>query len=65
MNIRQLFNFLVEEAKYPLSFEFKIQDKNNNQRWLKGNFFKDTEFGEFEVENFFWILCRHFRGEIS
>ena len=50
---KELFNYLTEEAKYPVSFEFKIQDRNKNQCWLKGNFFKENKFEESEFAVYF------------
>ena len=50
---KDLFKYLKEDTKYPVFFEFKIRDKNNNQRWLKGNFFKESKFEESEFTVYF------------
>ena len=49
----ELFQSLNEDASYPISFEFKIHDKENNEHWLKGNFFKENKFEESEFAVYF------------
>ena len=49
----ELFECLGRETLYPISFELKIQDKHNNQHWLKGNFFKEDKIEENEFADYF------------
>ena len=49
----ELFQCLGKQANYPISFEFKVHDKNNNEHWLKGNFFKENKFEESEFAVYF------------
>ncbi len=50
---KELFNYLQDDDRYPISFEFKIKDKMNHEHWLKGNFFKDNKFEESDFTTYF------------
>jgi PAS domain S-box-containing protein len=50
---KALFHCIDEETNYPISFEFKIQNKNGSEHWLKGNFFKENKFEESEFDIYF------------
>ena len=50
---KKLFQHLNEQTSYPFSFEFKINDINGKQRWLKGTFFKENKFDDSELTVYF------------
>ncbi len=48
-----LFEELYKVIQFPISFEFKILRKDGKERWLRGNFFKDSSNDLYESEEYF------------